>query len=346
MSATGRVASLEFDQLLLSLSTKSRFPYPDRDPKKYAEWMEMLYTVVYEGDAGDVPLGYMPQPVFEKLAQVPVGIRGEMDWDPSRRTVRILQGQPTEKDRTQTIAALAAHWRSTKAFVLLKSWRDEAWPVFGSNGALLFSMEWMAVGLFGAMRYGVHMTAYTVSPESSHGIKIWVPTRAANKSSYPGMLDNTVAGGLMTGEDPFECMIRESDEEASLPEEIVRAHCKLTGAITYIYITDERAGGEPGYIYPECQWIYDLQLPADVIPTPKDGEVESFSLRTVDEIQELLSEGRFKPNCALIMLDFFIRHGILTRENEPNYDEIVERSHRLMPFPGPHQKYQQQGSTS
>ena len=54
----------------------------------------------------------------------------------------------------------------------------------------------------------------------------------------------------MTGEEPFECMIRESNEEASLPEDYVRAHAKEAGMLEYIHITDERSGGEPGGVTP------------------------------------------------------------------------------------------------
>jgi hypothetical protein len=31
--------------------------------------------------------------------------------------------------------------------------------------------------------------------------------------------------------------------------------------------------------------------------------------------------------------DFFIRHGIITPENEPNYIEIASRLHRELEFP-------------
>jgi len=31
--------------------------------------------------------------------------------------------------------------------------------------------------------------------------------------------------------------------------------------------------------------------------------------------------------------DFFIRHGIITPENEPNYVEISSRIHRTLEFP-------------
>jgi len=306
--------------------------------------MASLYTVVWEDDKGRVPIGYMPQHVYEKFIRLGLRTRGELDFYPAARTLSILREQPTEKERTATITTLTGHWREKQAFQLLKGWRNELWPVYGNDGEVLFSMERCALGLFGAMRYGVHMTAYVEDPEASHGIRIWVPKRAANKTTYPGMLDNTVAGGLMTGEDPFECIIREADEEASLPEALVRDHARNTGTVSYVFITDERSG-EAGYVYPEVQWIYDLLLPAGVVPAPKDGEVESFRLRTVDEIREDMALGLFKPNCAVVLLDFFIRHGILTRDNEPDFDEIVRRAHRIMPFPGPHRELEQKGGS-
>jgi hypothetical protein len=89
-------------------------------------------------------------------------------------------------------------------------------------------------------------------------------------------------------------------------------------------------------IQPECQYVYDLELPRDTIPKPNDSEVQEFYLWTVEEVQEHLANGEFKPNCALLVLDFFIRHGILTSENESNYDEIKRRLHRDLGFPGLH----------
>jgi hypothetical protein len=32
------------------------------------------------------------------------------------------------------------------------------------------------------------------------------------------------------------------------------------------------------------------------------------------------------------MIDFFVRHGLITPENEKHYSEIVARVHRRMPF--------------
>ncbi|KAI1780150.1 NUDIX hydrolase domain-like protein [Hypoxylon cercidicola] len=294
---------------------------------------ETLYTLVWKD--GSV-LGYMLDSVVKQLLATPEEVRGPVVVDDAKRTVRAFE-LPTEAERTARVAALMAYWRENRTFDILRGWRDELWPVYGSDTEVLYSVERSGTGLGGFMRYGVDMTGYVKDETAPHGMKILVAQRAANKSTYPGMLDNSVAGGLMTGEDPFECIIREADEEASVPEALMRERAKFTGMVTYIYITDERTGGEAGQIYPETQWVYDIELPADFSPMPKDGEVAGFYMWTVDEVKEKLAEGRFKPNCALILVDFFIRHKILTPENEPDYDEILRRLRRKLPFPGPHQ---------
>lgn len=321
------------------------FPYADRDPEAYAQIMKSFYTFVWEDSESQVPIGYMKLDVVDALNKVPTTLKEQLGLhiDNSNRTVALFRDALDKNydERTRLVGELTALWREQKAFPILKSWRNELWPVYGRKKELVFSMERASMGLFGTTRYGVHMNAFIKCQDASskYDFRIWVPRRSATKSTYPSMLDNAVAGGLMTNEDPFECLIREADEEASLPGHVVRKNAKEVSTITYIYITDERAGGEAGLIYPECQWVYDLELPADgsVVPEPKDGEVESFSLRTVEEIQEQLAQGLWKPNCAVVMLDFLVRHGIYTPNNEPHYDAILDRAHRHIAFPGPHQ---------
>lgn len=36
---------------------------------------------------------------------------------------------------------------------------------------------------------------------------------------------------------------------------------------------------------------------------------------------------------SAVLIDFFIRHGLLTPENEPDYIEIMARLHRRFEFP-------------
>ena len=58
---------------------------------------------------------------------------------------------------------------------------------------------------------------------------------------------------------------------------------------------------------------------------PVDGEVESFQLKNIDWVIEKLAEGGkmgYKPNCNLVVIDFLVRHGIITPES-PYYLELV-----------------------
>ena len=300
------------------------FPYYEDGREKYTDFLSAYWEFHLRG--WSKPLGYIPEWAVEKM---PWG--GLWELDTKKRTVRPgpLESVPSEEE---LIRATLEKARDSKIFEVLKGWRNELYPIFGPRNTLenIVSMERAGSALFGINSYGVHMTVYVQTDE---GMKIWVPRRARNKQTYGGYLDNTVAGGLSTGEKPFECMIRESAEEASFPEYLVRSKAKACGTVSYIHIRDKRAGGETGLIQPECQHVYDMEVPTDVVPKPNDNEVEEFYLWTVEEVQKAMAEGQIKPNCALVLLDFFVRHGILTAENEPDYVEVVSRLHRKLPFP-------------
>lgn len=297
--------------------------------------MATLYTLTWDDGVNKVPLGLMTDNVLKKLIKTPIAVKGELEVRRNQREVCVFQ-QKTEEERSEMAGITTAYWRENKEFKVLEGWRNELYPVYGPGDLLLYSIERTAAALLGVVTYGAHMTAYVKSPESSHGIKLWVPRRASGKHTYAGMLDNTVAGGMATGEDPFECIIREAEEEASLPDELVRKNATAHGNITYIYLRSELTTGEVGLVQPEVQYVYDLELPTDVIPKPNDSEVQCFYLWTVEEVQDRMARGEFKPNCNLLLLDFFIRHGIVTPENEKDFDEIKSRLHRPLDFPGPH----------
>lgn len=299
------------------------FPYYHADPKLYLEHVNLYYALKVP-QYPDLELGFLLPSVAEVF-------RGLADWkvDDEDRTLVLLTGE-TEAERSQIVAVTTEAMKLTGHFKMLEGWRNELYPVYGPHRELLFSVERAASALFGIVTYGCHMTAYL--KDSGEGLKIWVPRRAATKQTYGGMLDNTVAGGIATGESPLASMIRESAEEASLSEDFVREHIRPVGTVTYFHIRDHRAGGETRLLQPECQYVYDLELPDDIVPKPNDDEVESFQLKSVDEVKEALQKGEFKPNCALVILDFFVRHGILTAADE-GYIEIVARLHRRLEFP-------------
>lgn len=300
------------------------FPYYQTHPKAFFAHINTYYALYVTGHP-ETELGY----VLPSVAEV---FRGLPDWkvDDDERSLTMLTATNYEERSTVAAATIKA-MHATGHFQVLSKWRDELYPVYGLGGELLFSMERSASALFGIVTYGVHMTAYTKSKEGE--MKIWVPRRAKDKQTYGGMLDNTVAGGISTGEKPFESLVRESQEEASLSEDLVRKGAKAAGTVTYFHIRDTRAGGETKLLQPECQFVYDLELPDDVTPKPSDDEVEGFELKTVEQTKEALKGGEFKPNCALVLLDFFVRHGILTAEDDEGYIEIVARLHRRLDFP-------------
>jgi len=253
----------------------------------------------------------------------------QQQWDINAN--RRIVTSPRSGSQNEAIGSLLQFARNNNIFEVLNGWRDELYPIHGHNASEdTISMERAASPLFGINTYGVHMTVYVNTHE---GMWVWVPRRAKDKQTYGGMLDNSVAGGLSTGEHPLDCIVREAAEEATLSEQMVRANAKACGTVSYWHISDPRAGGESGLLQPESQHIYDMEVGPEMIPKPGDNEVEAFHLLTIDEVKTALAEGQFKPNCALVLLDFFVRHGILTAENENDYVEIVSRLHRRLPFP-------------
>ena len=312
----------------LELTLRKSFPYHESGTSQNAR--DGYYHFYLEGY--DTCLGYMPPAVAEKFPLNQHWKRDEVNrrfiFQPRDEDGMLVQ----EFDRQNHILAdYLQNIREKRLFAVLDGWRSEKYPIYGPKRELVLSMERSATPLFGVVTYGVHMTGYVQTDE---GMKIWAPRRALTKQTYPGMMDNTVAGGLSTGEKPTECLIRECEEEASLPEELVRK-AKACGTLTYFHVRDPRAGGETGLCQPECQYIYDLEMPPDVIPKPGDDEAIDFQLLSVAEVKKALAESRFKPNCAHLLLEFFVRHGILTAENEPDYIEIVARLHRRLEFPTP-----------
>ncbi|KAG0143111.1 hypothetical protein CROQUDRAFT_66524 [Cronartium quercuum f. sp. fusiforme G11] len=225
--------------------------------------------------------------------------------------------------RSEHMDRLVRVWKESGQFLsLLAGWRDEHYSIYGPKSSLedeclpgsnvAFTMERAATGLFSFLTFGVHLTAYVIKDGEYF---FWVPRRSPNKPTWPSMLDNTAAGGISAGESPTETIIRECYEEASLESITVKPLLKATGLISYIYRSTD------GWVQPEVQYVYDLQLTSE-IPKPCDGEATDFRLLSLQETQDSIMAGEWKPNCAAVMIDFFIRHGFLTPENEPEYLQL------------------------
>ncbi|KAI0672346.1 NUDIX hydrolase domain-like protein [Trametes maxima] len=256
------------------------------------------------------------------------------------------EGVDTPSQRSRVVKEVCERWRDGGLWpdeIGPRKWRDELYPVYrnpfgrrdcpgddeDARGDALnyaFRMERAASGLFGIVTYGVHMTVYEeVRGEDGQipSYNVWVPRRAATKQTWPGYLDNSVAGGIEAGLGVLDCVVKESMEEASIPEDIVRRYARATGTVSYFFQTPR------GWLQPEVEYTYDLCLPPNsgVQPQPLDGEVESFELLPLAKVVEHMRAGLFKYNCAVVLIDLMVRKGILTPDNEPDYHEIVTRLH-------------------
>lgn len=216
-------------------------------------------------------------------------------------------------DADQRSAAVERVVRVLEADGIVRGRRDEAYPVLVNWGdAPLFRIERAAAPHFGIRSYGVHMTGYVPTQD---GPAIWVARRAKTKPTYPGMLDNTVAGGQPVGIGLHDNMVKECREEAGIPAEIAR-RAVCTGAITY------RMDAEDG-LKPDVQFCFDLELPADFVPRNTDGEIDEFFLWPWRKVAEVVAGTReFKFNCNLVLIDFFVRHGLID-PGRPDYLDIV-----------------------
>ena len=163
-------------------------------------------------------------------------------------------------------------------------------------------------------------------------MKIWVPRRSPTISTFPDKLDSTVAGGVSAGTTPIETIIREADEEASLPGEFTRQHIRSAGVLTYVTLLEYGQGEVGGLVKPDMVHVYDMEIATDVIPKPHDDEVKEFYLMTPDQVKKALLQQEFKTNSAAVMIDFLIRHGFVTAVEERDYPEMNMRLHRTLPF--------------
>lgn len=171
-----------------------------------------------------------------------------------------------------------------------------------------------AVPVFGVKSYGVHMNGWRRRDDG--GVSIWVGRRAMDKAVAPGKLDNMVAGGQPFGLSLKDNLVKEAGEEASMTEGLARL-ARPVGCISYIM---ETASG----LRDDVMYCFDLETPADFTPVNADGETQYFTLMPAEDIAAAIRSGDgFKFNVNLVMIDFLIRHGLITPDEEPDYASIV-----------------------
>lgn len=199
-------------------------------------------------------------------------------------------------------AALAACVRRLVTEGELRPELGELYAVAGPvDPTPLLQIDRTAVAWFGVRAAGVHLNGYVRTPQ---GLELWVAVRSRTKRSHPGQLDNLVAGGSALGLLPRETLVKECHEEAGMPAALA-ARAVAVGALRYT-MQLERS------LKPDRIDLFDLELPLDFTPRAVDGEVESFARWPLPQVlASVVGDGPWKPNCALVVLDFLLRHGAL-----------------------------------
>uniref|UniRef100_A0A182SJX4 Nudix hydrolase domain-containing protein n=1 Tax=Anopheles maculatus TaxID=74869 RepID=A0A182SJX4_9DIPT len=268
-------------------------------------------------------VGLVSQNVIEQLLKHPevFHIRA-----PEHGKQNIVELNPAFRDyntRSQQVDRILREFRKQGMFVALKGWRDECYDVKSSTGSLL-KMDRSATCLFGVRNYGVEINGYVRHP--TKGLCIWLQQRSDTKQTWPGKWDNMVSGGLAVGYGVLETAIKEAAEEASIPGHLIK-NLVSAGCVSFFF-ESERG------LFPNTEFVYDLELPEDFVPDNSDGEVQNFQLLPANECLERVFMPDFKTTSCPVVIDFLIRHGIITPENgmrvlswKSNFTQVIELLH-------------------
>lgn len=225
---------------------------------------------------------------------------------------------PTAEERSVAMAAATQH---LIAHQLISHCHGDLYPIAPAwNAPALCVVDRNAAPFFGTTSVGVHLHCYV---RTHAGLQLWVAQRAADKATYPSMWDSTVAGGQPIGLSLGANMCKEAAEEAGLPSaQASRAHS--TGALSQM-----TAQPDGSCLKQSLYFVWDLRVTDDWLPRAADGEVACFELWDMPRLEQEVREGALlRPAMRLVMADFLIRHGVITPDNEPDYEQIILALHQ------------------
>lgn len=233
-------------------------------------------------------------------------------FETSAAGVALAPGLVGRETRTAAVAGALRRLASDGAFA---GWREEPYAVAPEMEAKpFFVMERAAIPKFGIRASGVHVNGWVRRPD---GIHMWIGRRSPDKQTSPDKLDQIVAGGRSALHSVFETVVKEAGEEAGIGASLA-GQARPVGAITY---TTEREEG----LRRDVLYVFDLELPPDFVPVNHDGEIAEFQLWPIDRVLETVRDTEnFKFNCALVVIDFLIRHGLIAADGTPDYLRLVE----------------------
>lgn len=230
---------------------------------------------------------------------------------------RVVELNPALGDFESRSAAVAEVLETLREQGEVRGWRDEPYPVVQNWGETpLLQVERASVPRFGIRGFGVHLNGVVEGAESPEDLEMWIGRRALTKPTGPGKLDHIAAGGQPHGIGILENMIKECEEEAAIPRALAE-RLRPVGIVSYRCV-------RPEGLRDDVLFCFDLTLPGDFEPRNTDGEVDAFYRWPIAEVMRLIRETEdFKFNCALVVIDFLVRRGLL-QPDDPDYSAILQ----------------------
>lgn len=216
-------------------------------------------------------------------------------------------------DRTHALSNVSEALRSAN---MVHNWREELFAIYSDTERKheLFQLERGVVPLLALQAHGVHLNGYVIKNGEPY---IWIAQRSADRVIAPLKYDQLVAGGLPAELSLKENLYKEAAEEANIPKTLVEP-AQYMGTIQYM--TEDEFG-----IRNDVLHCYDVVLPESFVPHNQDGEVAQFRCLPISEVLDLLAQkDQFKPNTALVMLNFLWRNHWLPM-NESDYQRLGQK---------------------
>lgn len=215
----------------------------------------------------------------------------------------VLRASPDTPLARSTALAQVAHTLADEG--ALSAWRDELYAVAPSFGAPpWFHVERAAARYFGIRTHAAHVNGLVRDGDAT---SMWIARRSATKAIDPGMLDNLVGGGIAAGASVIATVVKESWEEAGIPEALAR-EARLTGTLRVARLL-------PDGLQDEILFVHDLWLPSGFVPANQDGEAGGHMRLPLADVARVLPlrDGRdaMTVDASLVALTALVREGVL-----------------------------------
>lgn len=203
--------------------------------------------------------------------------------------------------------------------------RVETRDLFGTKTN--FEIDSGAAEIFGIMTFSLGVVGFQRIGEDRRAWIVYVGKRSSVAVHSPAKLQNLVNVDLPAGCTGRESLAEKTYEAISLQPEHFK-NLRSCGIICHSKST-------PSGILRRCVHVYELDLTDSPGFTPQVASpvVEKIEKVPVKLALDQILGGLFDPTHALVILDFAVRHGILTPDNEENYYEVVRGLRSDIPKP-------------